>query len=98
MRITEGTEAQLVLPKIGPVSGVVKWVNHFRCGLVFNCMLDPFQLKEMLEEKPRKAPEDGIDAPRWERPKPVTAGEQTLERSRGAVAWLRQQKLAASTK
>ncbi len=92
MPLQEDTEAELVLPKIGTVACTVAWVRHFRCGLLFKQMLDPFQLREMLEEKPRNTGQTGADAPRWQRP---SAKTELDDRSRGAVAWLREQKRTA---
>jgi hypothetical protein len=86
----QDTKLALVLPKLGPVFAEVAWINGLRSGLVFDKMLDPLQLREMLEEKPRNT----VSEPqRWQRPT-ATLETQSDSRSRDAVAWLRQQKLA----
>jgi hypothetical protein len=96
-KLAIGQQLDIEIPKIGPQSAEVTWVNNFRAGVMFKSMLDPFQLKEMLEAKTRQTEPEITGAPRWERPKPVST-EEALERSRGAVAWLRQQKLAGQGK
>jgi hypothetical protein len=96
-KLAIGDQLDIEIPKIGPQSAEVTWANNFRAGLMFKSMLDPFQLKEMLEEKPRHVEAEITGAPRWERPKPVVT-EDARGRSRDAVAWLRQQKLAGQKK
>jgi hypothetical protein len=91
-KLALGDAVNLSLPKIGIVAAEVAWVNNFRSGMLFKSMLDPFQLREMLEAKIRPSDMAGTGAPRWERPKTVLDAEPTQERSRGAVAWLRLQK------
>jgi PilZ domain len=89
----QDTKFTLALPKIGNVEGEVAWIDGLRSGVVFNAMLDPLQIREMLEEKPKSGiKREAADAPRWQRPQVAVESRETQDRSRGAVAWLRQQK------
>jgi hypothetical protein len=98
MPMIPGTEILLNLPKIGPVFGDTAWVDGSKSGIVFQAMLDPLQLREMLEEKPKNTQQENADAPRWQRPRATPEASTTQERSRGAVAWLRQQQQDAKSK
>lgn len=95
----QDTKFTLSLPKIGTVEGEVAWIDGLRSGVVFNAMLDPLQIREMLEEKSKAAETKyTADAPRWQRPQAAVETREAQERSRGAVAWLRQQKQDTKTK
>jgi PilZ domain len=86
LTLRTGTEVILHLPKLGDVHGYVIWANGGRAGVAFKMMIDPLQLKEMLN---RPVASTSPDPARWQ-PK---ASEPSVDssRTRNAISWLREQ-------
>jgi hypothetical protein len=80
------TEVVLHLPKLGAVHGDVIWASGSRAGVAFKMMIDPLQLKEMLN---RPLAASAPDPARWQ-PK---ASESSVDssRTRNAISRLREQ-------
>jgi PilZ domain len=80
------TEVVLHLPKLGAVHGDIIWVNGGRAGVAFKMMIDPLQLKEMLN---RPVASSSPDPARWQPKANGTSLE--VSRTRNAISRLREQ-------